>query len=247
MTSLTARLDERVRVEQARIRQAYDRRRTQHLDRESSWTNPYYVHSRQEREREVLACLRGLGVSLSQARVLEVGCGTGAWLRDFVRWGFSPENLWGIDLLPECAGESRRRCPAGVHVQCQSVTDLAFRDATFDIVLQSMLFTSLLDQQVRHLAARELQRVLGENGLILWYDFYLSNPWNPDVRRVGRAELAALFPDCQIELRRNTLAPPLARRIPARSHLLYNLLVQLPFLCTHYLAVIRPKRPREHT
>src|SRR5206468_5110563 len=133
-----------------------------------------------------------LRVPLSQVRILEVGCGTGAWLIDFVRWGFSPENLWGIDLLPEFVVEACRRCPCGVHVQCQSVTDLAFRDATFDIVLQSTVFTSLLDQQVRHLAARELRRVLRENGLILWNDFYLSNPRNPDVRRVGRAEIAAL-------------------------------------------------------
>ncbi|HWC75462.1 MAG TPA: class I SAM-dependent methyltransferase [Gemmatimonadales bacterium] len=240
MTALSTPLAERVKAETARVRQAYARRRTQRLDRESSWTNPYYVNSRQEREREVLACLCGLRVPFSRARILEVGCGTGAWLRDFVRWGFAPENLWGIDLLPEFLVESRQRCAAGVHVQCQNVTDLAFRDGTFDIVLQSMLFTSLLDQHVRRLAARELLRVLAQHGTILWYDFYVSNPRNPDVRRVGRAEIGALFPGCRITLKRNTLAPPLARRIPARLSLLYHLLAHLPVLCTHYLGVIRP-------
>ena len=61
--------------------------------------------------------------------------------------------------------------------------------------------------------AREMLRVLKPQGSILWYDFFMDNPRNSNVRGIGRRELASLFPDCRIWLRRVTLAPPLARRI----------------------------------
>ena len=238
--SVSAPLLERVRAEEARIRQAYARRRQQQLDREASWSNPQYLYRRQDRERQVLAALRRLAIPFADIRILEVGCGTGAWLRDFVRWGIPPQNIWGVDLLPEVVAEARQRCPAAVHVECNSATHLAFGDATFGLVLQATLFTSLQDKEVRQLAAREIMRVVRPDGLILWYDFFVPNPWNPDVRRVGRREIVALFPGCRIELRRSTLAPPLARRVAVRSHLLYELLAKLPCLCTHYLGEIRP-------
>jgi ubiquinone/menaquinone biosynthesis C-methylase UbiE len=237
--SFPAAVWERVKAEEARVRQAHDRRTELHLDLEASWVNPQYLYRRQERERDVLGCLHRLHIPFAETRVLEVGCGTGGWLRELVRWGIAPEHIWGIDLVPGVVAEARQRCPEAVHVQCNSVTDLPFRDATFDVVLQATLFTSLLDKEVRRVAAHEMLRVLRHNGVILWYDFFMPNPWNPDVRRVGRREIRALFPGCSVELRTSTLAPPLARRV-AGSHMLYQLLASLPCLCTHYLGVIRP-------
>lgn len=234
----------RVRTEEDRIRDAYTRRAQHDRDHDASWFNPYYVYARQERERHVLACLHRLGMPLTQMRILEVGCGTGAWLRDFVRWGVPPDHICGVDLLPEAVAEARTRCPAGIQLECQSVARLTYPDAMFDIVLQSMLFTSLLDHAVRQQAAQEMLRVLAPGGAILWYDFFLNNPWNPDVRRVGRREIRALFPGCQVRLRRTNLAPPLARRIAAWSLLLHQILASVPWLGTHYLGVIRPTTAR---
>jgi hypothetical protein len=81
-------------------------------------------------------------------------------------------------------------------------------------------------------------RVLRPGGRILWYDFFRNNPTNPNVRGVGAAEIRALFPGRRIELRRVTLAPPLAgwRRSPGgwpgcSSRAGCN---------SHYLAAIRP-------
>lgn len=242
MTSVSGQLSQRVRAEEDRVREAYARRCTQQRDHEASWSNPYYVYARQQRERQLLVLLSRLAVPLSTVRILEVGCGTGAWLRDFVRWGVPPQNLWGVDLLPEAVAEAAERLPAGVHVECHSVTQLPFADGAFDIVLQSMLFTSLLEHEVRQLAAGEMLRVLAPTGAVLWYDFFMKNPWNRDVRQVGRREIGRLFPDCRVDLRRTLLAPPLARRIAARSRLLYELLAKVPWLCTHYLGVIQRRR-----
>ena len=82
-------------------------------------------------------------------------------------------------------------------------------------------------------------RVLKSGGSILWYDFFLSNPRNPDVQGIGRNEIFRLFPGCEVISRRLTLAPPLARFLAPRSWPLCSFLARLRFLDTHYLALIR--------
>jgi hypothetical protein len=85
-------------------------------------------------------------------------------------------------------------------------------------------------------------RVLAAGGAILWYDFFVDNPANPNVRGVRRREVEALFPGCRAELRRATLAPPLARRVVPVSWTLGTVLESLRVFDTHYLGVIRMTR-----
>jgi hypothetical protein len=87
--------------------------------------------------------------------------------------------------------------------------------------------------------AAEMLRVVKGAGLILWYDFHVNNPWNRDVHGIRRHEIHQLFPSCQIQLRRITLAPPLVRFLGPYSWLSCYLLSKIPWLCTHYLGVIR--------
>jgi hypothetical protein len=82
-------------------------------------------------------------------------------------------------------------------------------------------------------------RVVKRDGLILWDDFHMNNPKNPDVRGVKRREINALFHGCGIKMRRITLAPPLARCIAPYSPMACEVLAKIPWLCTHYLASIR--------
>jgi ubiquinone/menaquinone biosynthesis C-methylase UbiE len=112
-------------------------------------------------------------------------------------------------------------------------------DDSFDLLLQSTVFTSILDQALKERVAAEMMRVSKPGGLILWYDYHLNNPWNPEVRGVPKAEIFKLFPGCRIELQRLTLALPLARRIAPYSFLICYLLEKLPFLCSHYLGAIK--------
>ena len=60
---------------------------------------------------------------------------------------------------------------------------LDFRTDSFDFVFQSTVFTSILDSEVRKEVAGEMLRVLKPGGVILWYDFHVNNPRNPDVLR----------------------------------------------------------------
>ena len=226
------------RTEEARIRAAYARREED--DTRYSWSSPGYQFMVQQRERRVLALLRQHGfAALESKQILEVGCGTGQWLRDFVKWGARPENVTGIDLLPQRLSRARRLCPPAVRIQCASAAQLPFSNERFDLVLQSTVFTSILDPDLKRQVAAEMMRVVKPEGFILWYDYHVNNPWNKDVRGVKRREIIQLFPDCRVELQRIILLPPLARLLAPYSYLGCYLLEKLPPLCTHYLGVIR--------
>jgi len=102
--------------EEARIREAYAKR--QDGDR-YSWFNPGHVFRVQECERRLLGLLKRYGhESLQEKKITEIGCGTGHYLREFIKWGARPENVLGIDLLPSHVAEAKRLCPAGVR-QCK--------------------------------------------------------------------------------------------------------------------------------
>ncbi len=212
------------------------------VDPRYAWSNAAHVFLMQERERAALqALLRHGCLPLEGKAVLEVGCGTGRWLMDFIRWGARPEDLTGIDLLPERLAEARRLCPAGVHLECGSAAQLPWDAGAFAIVLQATMLTSVLDPQVRRQIAAEMRRVLKPGGVILWYDFHMNNPRNPNVRGIPKREIRALFPDCALHLRRVTLAAPVARWLVPRSRLVASLLGAVPLLRTHYLGVLRPR------
>jgi SAM-dependent methyltransferase len=227
----------RLAAETKRIRAAYGRRQCGDL---YSWFNPGHLFYIQERERRVLDLLTRLGLSfLANQRILEAGCYTGYWLGEFIKWGARPENLTGIDLLHEYLVEAQSTQSPKVGLIQANAAFLPFLSNTFDIVLQSMLFTSILDPAMKQAVAKELLRVLKPGGLLLWYDYHCNNPWNKDVRGVKKGEIRGLFPGCRIELRRITLAPPLARRLAPYSFLVCALLEKLRILNTHYLGVIR--------
>jgi ubiquinone/menaquinone biosynthesis C-methylase UbiE len=223
-------------VEQERIEQAYARRDSHSRYR---YSDPSHLLLVQERETKLLEALANTGrFSFESSTILEVGCGTGAWLRDFVRWGARPENIWGVDLLPGRIAEARELCPAGVTLQGQDATSLEVPDASFDLVLQSTVFSSILNSNMKRRLAQEMLRVLRPEGLIVWYDFHVNNPWNPDVRGVGKAEIKDLFPGCDISLQKLTLAPPIGRRVAPVSTSLYRALSCIRPLCSHYLGII---------
>ncbi len=233
---IDAKRHDELSVELNRIEAAYARRWDRSL---YSFSHPAYWLMVQEREGKFLRLLAERGhTSLENTRILEVGCGTGAWLRDFVRWGARPENLWGVDLLPDRIAEAGELCPAGINLKCQDATNLDVPDGSFDLVFQSTVFSSILSGGVKRLLAREMLRVVRPSGLIVWYDFHVNNPWNRDVRGIRRKEVIQLFPNCDVCLQKLTLAPPLGRRVAPISASLYRILSRIQPFCTHYLGAI---------
>lgn len=225
------------RSEEARILSAYAKRNGE--ERYSQF-NMAHLLMLQTQQRGFLRLLRRFGFDpLVHRRFLEVGCGTGYWLRQAIEWGVRPENVVGVDISLDRIEKARRMCPAKTVLECSSASHLGFEDESFDLILQSTVFSSILDNHVRMSVASEMTRVLKQNGLILWFDLRMNNPENSDVRAIGRREIQSLFPGFAIAFHRLILAPPIARRVAPVSTILCELLSRIPFLCTHYLAGIR--------
>ena len=226
-------------AESSRLSTAYEQRHAVVYD---SWLDPAHCFIHQERERCALGLLTREGfTSLADARILEIGCGTGNWLRDVVHWGAAPENVFGVDLLADRVATARRLTAPAVTVTQGDITALDFPDASFDLVIQSTVFSSIIDPERRRRTAAEMRRVLKRTGIIVWYDFHVNNPSNQDVRAVRRSEIAPLFPGCRVHMQRLTLAPPIARALAPISTFACELLALVPWLRTHTLAAIRPE------
>lgn len=230
--------------EHARISQAYHHlnERMQHEAHFFTYRDYAHVIRLHERYWVTLVMLRQQGISNLQAlRILDVGCGDGIMLRQLIQWGACPNNLAGIDLRPGPIEEALRLNPT-LDVRCGSAVDLPWPENNFDLVSQYTVFSSILDPVMKQKVASEMQRVLRPGGMILWYDFIYNNPSNSDVRGIPAKEIRELFPSMQIHLKRITLVPPIARRIPPTMlPVLYPLLASLPILRTHYLGLFVKK------
>jgi SAM-dependent methyltransferase len=226
------------RFEQERIAGEYRRRAAAGLGDRYAPTAPGTLLILHEVERAAAAALRSRGMlPLTGRRLLDVGCGPGGYLALFDGWGVRRADLAGIDLVAERVEAARARVP-GADVRVGGAAELPWPDASFDIVFQSMMMSSILDAGLRRAVADEMARVLRPGGVVLWYDFFVSHPRNPATRGVGRRELRSLFGGFEAAVRRVTLAPPLARRLAPRARLVAEALAALRVLDTHLLAVM---------
>jgi SAM-dependent methyltransferase len=221
-----------------RIKAAYSRRRERGLDaRYSPWASDV-LFMRQDLERAVLKMLARNGFRhLEDVRILDVGCGTGGLLRTFVEYGAATENLVGVDLLKERVAEARRLSPQ-IDFRVANGARLPFEGDTVDLALAFTIFSSIPDPGLRKDVAAEILRVLRPGGGLLWYDFWI-NPVNPEVEALGLPEVRRLFGREPADARRVTLAPPISRFLAPRSLVACQLLAKIPFLRTHWLALVR--------
>jgi ubiquinone/menaquinone biosynthesis C-methylase UbiE len=199
---------------------------------------PWVYLPLQELERALIRTLELAGLPpLAGRRVLEVGCGTGDLLLELLALGFSPENLVGYELLEERAADARRRLPAMATIHTGDASDAQLDDSSFDVVAQSTVFTSILDHAFQDKLAERMWRLVRPGGGVLWYDFVVDNPRNPDVRGVPLGRVRELFPNGSLRASRVTLAPPISRLVTRIHPALYGAL-NLPPLRTHVLCWI---------
>lgn len=224
---------ERLKSETELVVERYARRRADDL---YSMLRPEVWQAAQERQRAMLTLLAAhTDRRLETLRLLEIGCGSGSNLQELIRLGFDPENLVGNELLPERVAAARRSLPAATEVHEGDALLLPFADGSFDIVYQSTVFTSLLDNDFQERLAERVWRWVRPGGAVLWYDFVFDNPKNKDVRGVPLSRIRCLFPQGRVDARRVTLAPPISRRAVRWHPMLYPLLNSLPFLRSHIL------------
>ena len=137
-----------------------DRIRTEYRARDAAtdspyrWDNPGYVSYMQGVERSLLRAFADAGVPLAGARVLDVGCGSGYFLHRLREYGAGEAH--GIDLMEDRVAEGASATRhSSLHVG--SATELPFEDGEFDLVTQFTCLSSILDDDVRLAAAREMR------------------------------------------------------------------------------------------
>jgi SAM-dependent methyltransferase len=201
--------------------------------------DPAMWQGRQQRQRALLALFARLGwTDLPARRVLEVGCGSGANLLELLCLGFAPRNLAGIESRPERFAQAMQTLPSSVTLMQGDASLAKLPDASEDIVLQSTVFSSLLDAPFQWRLAQTMWRWVRPGGGVLWYDFTVDNPRDSDVRGVRVARIRELFPEGRMSFQRVTLSPPVARAVCRVHPALYHVFNAMAFLRTHVLAWI---------
>lgn len=138
------------------------------------------------------------------ARLLDIGCGTGAALRYLGECGF---RTVGIDPSLPLLAEGRAKNP-GLSLTGAAGTMLPFCDRCLDAVLAECSL-SVMDDAKK--ALKECFRVLDRGGLLLAHDVYLRNPCAADGLRglelkscltgaVSREEWLERFTSCGFEV-----------------------------------------------
>lgn len=170
--------------------------------------------------------------NINNLRVLEIGAGHGNNYKAFVDVGIPLLNIEFNELLPERISHLKSHFPNNVLYE-GDIAEIEIREK-FDIIFQSTVFSSVLDEVAREKIAKKLLGLLTKDGIILWYDFIFNNPSNKDVKKVSISTIKRLFPNCYVNAKKITLAPPIGRRV-GKFYKLFN----FPFLRSHVLAVIK--------
>jgi ubiquinone/menaquinone biosynthesis C-methylase UbiE len=105
--------------------------------------------------------------------VLDVGCGTGTLAIAAKRRVGQSGKVYGIDASPEMIARARKKAgKAGLELafEAAAIEALPFPDATFDVVLSTLMLHHLPDG-ARHQGIREIRRVLKPGGRLFAVDF----------------------------------------------------------------------------
>ena len=195
---------------------------------------------RQEKERVLLRWIHQCQLApVASKRLLEIGCGSGANFLEFLRLGFRPENMVGNDLLPERARAARDLLPHTLKILDGNALELDIPEASFHVVFQSTVFTSILDTKFQEMLAGRMWSWVTPGGGVLWYDFVYDNPRNPDVKGVALDRIRQMFPHGHMRYWRVTLAPPISRTVTRVHPCLYTLFNTVRALRTHVLCWIQ--------
>lgn len=229
--------------EEARLmRERYTRRERLPLLDLYDPLSPSVYMAHQERQRALARLLRTAGlIPVRDKTLLEIGCGSGANLLDMIRLGFLPENLVGSELLDSRCKSARHLLPCATRIISGDATALEFSENSFDIVFQSTVFTSIIDDVFQKKLAERMWFLAKPGGGVLWYDFIYNNPRNSDVRGVPLRRIRQLFPAAEIMIWKITLAPPISRLVTKLHPNFYSLCNLVPLLRTHVLCWIKKR------
>ena len=214
-------------------------------DRNDPLTNSGVTFQAFAFERANIRALQRLQLDRDNARVLDVGCGTGSSLLQFIKLGFLPQNLTGVDSGAERIEQARARFP-NVEFRCESADRMSIPDSAFDLAFESTLFMMLTSEEIAQRIAREMLRVTRRGGYVMLADWRYAGPRSQDHRAMTSKRIASLFDvgdaTTVVARERGALVPPLGRFLSRRAPSLY-FIVQglLPFTAGQVTTVLQKR------
>jgi SAM-dependent methyltransferase len=212
-------------------------------DRNDLLRNPEVLFQSFAIERANIAALRSINLDKSTARVLDVGCGSGSGLLQFVKLGFNPANLVGIDTSAARIEEGKSLLP-GIDLRVADATSIPFADSSFDLVFESTMLGTLESQSLLVSIALEMLRVTRVGGHIMLADWRYSREGSGVKTAISPSKIAELFDvgrsTVVVRRERGALVPPLGRRLSRAAPSLYFLVqAMLPFAAGQVTTVLR--------
>ena len=131
--------------------------------------NPAVLHFSQEVNWIVQQALHRAGwtgPTTKHKSLLEVGCAWGMRLRQLLDFGFAPQNLHGIDIIPSYLAMARA-AHSDIRFHDMSATHLAFADGRFDASLACVCLSAMPDDATVNAALAEMCRVSREFVLVI--------------------------------------------------------------------------------
>lgn len=173
----------------------------------------------------------------SAQRVLDLGCGSGGDAGDLLQGGLA-EFVVGVDLQGELLRTRAASLPESPSILA-SGSSLPFRSNSFDAIIISTLFSSVLDRSLRRAIAAEALRVLKEGGNMYIYDMRVFNPANHAIRPLTLRQIRSMF-GRQIKFSQAvTLIPQVARRLSGpQATLWYSRLTRTRLARSHRFTVV---------
>src|SRR5829696_138508 len=231
---MTRRTDLPTAVERARVAGVYgDYAASRRRRRAWAPENPANVCIRRELTGALLDAARP--ALANGSAVLDVGCGSGWWLRALADEGVAADRLHGVDLLDDRVRAAARRVP-GAGVRTADARDLPYADDTFGLVTLVVTLSSLRDAPAIEQALAQVRRVACAHARVLIYDPRLANPLNRNTRLVRAADIDAVL-GASIQTTTLTVAPPLVRALRGVAPGAYAPLRSIAPLRTHALRV----------
>ena len=195
-------------------------------DRNDLLGNPEVTFQAFAIERANIRALQRMKLDRDNARVLDVGCGSGAGIFQFLRLGFKPQQLAGVDLSPERIADAKVSLP-NVDLRCESGDATTFADGAFDIVFEGTMFVLLPTEEMARGIAREMIRLTKPGGYLMLTDWRYSKPGSDVYKAMTQKRIAQLFDvggaTRLIAREKGALVPPLGRRLSHYAPSLYFL------------------------
>ena len=189
---------------------------------------------KKERDKQIYQFLVNNKNFSKRNEILDFGCGEGFIMEQLVNWGADRNQLTGVDISEKRIKKAKSRFESlrFLHVKDK----IPVSDDKFTIIVISTVFSSIIGNSNRLFWAQEIDRVLKEGGVIIFYDMKVNNPFNFNTKKISKKELKLLFNNYSIKTKSLTVLPQLSRTISLISPKIYPLLTKLSFLHTHYIS-----------